>query len=93
MLSHSFEKNSAFTIKTINQNWVIPYNCELLKALVEQQQIKAKDICFENNDQCKSFVKQVFLLALEDETKNQVPSMLAKLGRDLLQLQATDHLR
>lgn len=91
MPPQNFDTSNVFTIQTLNHNWVIPYNCELLKVLLEQQKIKASDLCFDCNNQCKDFVKKIFLLALEDETKHHLPSMLAEFGRDLIKLQATQH--
>ena len=79
--------NSDFNIQRARHNWIIPFNCELLKVLLEQQQIEASDICFDCDHKCKDFVKKVFLLALEDQTKNLAPSTLAKFGRDLIRLQ------
>ena len=90
-MSLSNKSSTAFTIQTTHHHWVIPNNCELLKALLEQQKIKASDIYFDCDGQCKDFVKRVFLLALEDETKNNIPSMLAEFGRDLIKLQRNSH--
>ena len=81
--TNEYSQNN-FVIHTHQHNWVIPHNCELLKAIIEQQKLTAKDLIFLSDHECKHFIKQVFLMALEDETKNNAPSKLAKLGRELV---------
>jgi len=72
------------TLLTQNNKWVIPYNCELLKVLLQSQNIRADELYFQSSDQCHSFVKRVFLLALEDEHRTGKSSGLAQFGRDLV---------
>lgn len=76
--------NTTVAIHTQQDNWVIPHNCELLKAVIELQQLKATDLIFVSEVECKNFIKQLFLMALEDETRNKTPSKLAQLGRELI---------
>jgi len=86
--SNKIQKNQ-FTIQTKMQNWIVPYNCELVKALVKHQNLKASDLIFTSKSECKLFIKSLFLLALEDETLNNKPSNLAKLGQELISMQQT----
>ena len=90
-VTRNVEQNHCVVIETKAQQWVIPHNCELLKALIHQQKINASDLEFRSSFECKHFIKNLFLLALEDETKNHSPSMLAEFGRDLIKLQRDWH--
>jgi len=83
---HHTTKPTTFYIQTKKESWIIPHDCEFLKALLEHQKLNAIDLKFRSNTECKDFIKQVFLMALEDETKNNTPSYLAKLGRDLIDI-------
>lgn len=76
---------AGFVLLTRTQQWVIPENCELLKMLLEQQNIHPEDLLFPSATQCKGFIQKLFLLAIEDEQKNQRPSPLASFGRQLMQ--------
>jgi len=77
-----------FVIRTQTNTWNIPHNCRLLRLLLEQQKIKSDDLRFESSRDCEQFIKQLFLLSLEDEIQTHKPSPLAKLARRLLQNQS-----
>lgn len=79
-----------FSVHTQYGHWVIPHNCELLKALLRSQKLNADDINFESPSECKHFIKHLFLLALEDETKNHEPSSLASFARELMRIQKSN---
>lgn len=85
--NHSL-KADGFVIPTQTRHWLIPYNCELLKLLVKQQNLSANDLKFSSKQQCQSFIKQLFLFALEDTANTQMPSDLATLARDLVNINA-----
>jgi hypothetical protein len=74
------------TIRTNRGSWVIPHNCELLKALVTLQGIEANDLLFNSSSQCQTFIKNLLLLATKDEITHHEPSPLADLARDLIQI-------
>lgn len=90
--------NSATSIKTINgiqpvtdvvlqtgtDRWVIPANCEILKALISEKRIKAKDLKFGSERQCQQFIKRLLLLAATDECRHCKPSNIAELARDMI---------
>ena len=59
--------NSVVEITTDAKRWVVPHNCEYLKLLIRQENLAAADLRFANRNDCKGFVRQLFLLALEDE--------------------------
>jgi len=83
---HHKTSSNTFHIQTKKESWVIPHDCEFLKALLKHQNLDARDLQFTSNIECKNFIRQLFLMALEDETKNHTPSNLAKLGRDLINI-------
>lgn len=68
---------SDFVIQTRMNHWVIPYNCEILKALLLEQNIHASDLRFKSASQCQGFIKRLFLLAAEDECRHRMPSKIA----------------
>ena len=74
-------------IKTADQHWIIPFDCELLKATLEHQKITADKLTFSSNIECNRFIKQLFLLALEDQISNQRTSEIALFGRELMEIQ------
>lgn len=78
------------TIRTQQDEWVIPHNCELLKALITLQGLAAQDLQFSSAAQCKTFIKHLLLMAAKDEITHQQASPLADLARDLIQLQRHD---
>ncbi len=80
---------SDFVIQTQMNHWVIPYNCEILKALVLEQNIRASDLRFKSASQCQCFIKRLFLLAAQDECRHRMPSKLATLARELVRYKAT----
>jgi len=84
--AHHKTNSNTFHIQTKKESWIIPHDCELLKALLKHQKLHAADFQFESNTECQNFIKQLFLMALEDETRNQMPSKLASLGRDLINI-------
>lgn len=86
MSHHKFTqyRSSGCVIETPQDRWIIPNDCEILKQLLKTQDINAGDLRFTTSFQCHCFIKQLFLLALEDEHKNQTPSALAKLARELM---------
>lgn len=71
-------------IPTRDERWVLPCNGELVKLLLEKQSLRAGDLCFGSVHQCQCFIRQLFLLALEDEWKTQSPSSLAKFARAMI---------
>lgn len=72
-----------FVIQTRETKWVIPQNCELLKLLIAEQNLQAHDLEFSSTEHYHSFIKKLFLLALEDECKRLKPSPLAYFARAL----------
>jgi len=83
--------NNQLKINTKDEHWVIPWNCELLKAILEHQNLTAKNLRFSSMDECNNFIKQLFLLALEDQMANHIPSELAILGRELMTIQQSNN--
>ena len=77
-------QHSDFVIETDRSCWIIPRDCELLKRLLEVQDIKAADLCFTSSAQCQCFIKQLFLLALQDQARSNSFSPLAELARELV---------
>ena len=78
-----------FVIQTKMNHWVIPYNCEILKALLLEQNIHASDLRFKSASQCQGFIKRLFLLAAEDECRHRMPSKIATLARELIRCKAS----
>lgn len=74
-------------IKTADQHWIIPFDCELLKAILKHQKLTAKNLKFSSKFESKDFIQKLFLLALEDQITNQAQSELATLGRELMVIQ------
>ena len=74
---------SDFVIQTQMNHWVIPYNCEILKALLLEQNIHASDLRFKSASQCQGFIKRLFLLAAY-ECRHRMPSKIATLARELI---------
>jgi len=75
---------SDVVIRTQTHRWVIPYNCEILKALLHEQDIKAGDLKFISESQCHHLIKQLLLLAVQDECRHCCPSQIATLARELI---------
>jgi len=75
---------SDFVIRTQTNRWVIPYNCEILKALLLEQNIHAADLQFNSQAQCQGFIKRLLLLAAQDECRHCSPSQIATLARELI---------
>ena len=75
---------SELIIQTRKQQWIIPNSAIIMKALLQDQAIKPKDLLFDCDNDCQSFIKKLLLLALEDEYKNHQPSPMAKLARALI---------
>lgn len=78
------ERHAELTFKTKQACWVIPCQCELVKLLIEHQKLEADALQFDTSSQCHEFIRQLFLLALEDEVKNYRPSSLANFARHTL---------
>ena len=78
------ELSADFVICTREQRWVIPYNCEILKALIEQQRLSASDLRFSSGQQCQGFIKRLLILAAQDECRHSLPSELAAFARELI---------
>lgn len=76
-----------FIVRTQSECWVIPFNCEVLKALLNQQQLKATDLQFSSERQCQGFIRKLLLLAAQDECRHRSPSGLAILARELINQQ------
>ena len=75
---------SDVVLQTNSHRWVIPYNCEILKALISEKSIKADDLYFGSSDQCHRFIKRLLLLAAADECRHCQPSQIAVLARDMI---------
>jgi len=75
---------SDVVIRTQANRWVIPYNCEILKALLLEQNIHAADLQFNSESQCHGFIKRLLLLAAQDECRHCSPSHIAAFARDLI---------
>ena len=71
-------------IKTKGEYWAIPHDCELLKLLIAKQNIVARDLKFNNTQECQQFIRSLFLMGLQDEQQSNQPSPIADLGRQLL---------
>lgn len=71
-------------LQTDSHRWVIPYNCEILKALITEKNIKADDLHFRSSEQCHRFIKRLLLLAATDECRHCQPSQIAVLARDMI---------
>lgn len=76
--------SSDVVLQTQTHRWVIPYNCEILKALITEQNIKAQDLQFCSIQQCQHFIKRLLLLAASDECKHCEPSGIAILAREMI---------
>ncbi|MGK0374521.1 MAG: hypothetical protein ACJA2E_000990 [Arenicella sp.] len=75
---------SDFVIRTQTNRWVIPYNCEIVKALLLEQNIHADDLQFSSSVDCHGFIKRLLLLAAQDECRHCSPSQIATLARELI---------
>lgn len=75
---------AGFVIQTRRHEWVIPNNAAIMKLLVEDQSIRPKDLKFSSRKDCQEFIRNLLLLALEDEYKSAQPSPLARFARDLI---------
>lgn len=75
---------SDVVLQTEAHRWVIPYNCEILKALIAEKNIKADDLQFRSSGQCQRFIKRLLLLAATDECRHSVPSEIAVLAREMI---------
>lgn len=73
-----------FVVRTQNNRWVIPFNCEIFKALLLEQNIHAADLRFNSESQCHGFIKRLLLLAAQDECRHCSPSQIATLARELI---------
>ena len=71
-------------VRTQSDRWVIPFNCEIFKALLLEQNIHAADLLFNSESQCHGFIKRLFLLAAQDECRHRSPSQIATLARELI---------
>lgn len=74
-------------INTAQEQWVVPHNCEYLKLLIQQENLRAADLKFATRTDCQGFIRQLFLLALQDEYRSSVPSTLASFARELARQQ------
>lgn len=74
-------KQAELTFRTQQECWVVPCQCELVKMLIQHQKLDAGALCFDSPGQCQEFIRQLFLLALEDEVKNYHPSVIANFAR------------
>ena len=90
MLSHLVTQigmplnHSEVVIRTQANRWVIPYSCEILKALLVEQNIHATDLQFNSESQCRGFIKRLLLLAAQDECRHCSPSDIARFARELI---------
>lgn len=72
------------TIRTRQACWVIPEHFEYVKLMIVQQQLRASDLCFASDEECRCFARRLSLMALADECKHQAPSIIAELSRRLI---------
>lgn len=75
---------SELVLQTNAHRWVIPYNCEILKAIIAEKNIQATDLQFRSQNQCHGFIKHLLLLAAADECRHCAPSQIAVLARELI---------
>ncbi|WP_147251029.1 hypothetical protein [Arenicella xantha] len=80
------QKRSELVFRTRRDCWVIPCQCELVKLLIQHQKLDANALCFDSGSQCREFIRQLFLLALEDEVRTFQPSSIAEFARSTLKL-------
>jgi hypothetical protein len=85
--SNSSVTASNFIVPTLTNRWIIPYNCEILKALLFEQNIHAGDLQFSSPADCHGFIKRLLLLAVQDECRHCSPSQIATLARELIYYQ------
>lgn len=71
-------------LQTQQSKWVIPNTVTMMKCLVEEQNIDPLELSFSSWQECQHLIKQLLLLALEDEYKNVKPSPLGKFARELM---------
>jgi len=76
-------------IPTRGKCWVVPQNCEFVKLLFEKQALRVSDLHFNSEQQGQCFVRQLFLLALQDEYQTEAPSPLAKFARATMRAMST----
>lgn len=74
------------TIPTKHGRWVVPEHFEIIKAMIEQRQLRAADLRFASPDECQRFTKRLALMALADECAHHTPSIIAALSQRLVQL-------
>ena len=79
--THTYSDSPEIVIPTQDECWVLPRNCHLVKLLFEQQALRASDLRFHSDQHRQRFVRQLFLLALQDECETSMPSPLAKFAR------------
>lgn len=78
-------------LKTDHGHWVIPHDCALLKALLAQQGIRARDLQFGSQRDCQQFVRQLALLSTQDELRCGERSELSTLTQQLVQRMTTNN--
>ena len=76
---------STITIRTNEACWVVPESVELVKFMIEHDQLRAGDIYFDSHHECQCLVRQLSLLALKDECAHHAPSVIAELSRKIIQ--------
>ena len=72
------------TLKTRSATWVIPNDCELLKALLKSRGIKADDLEFANTLECRDFIQRLALLATSEELSGADDLSLRALIQNLM---------
>jgi len=82
--THTYSDSPEIVIPTQDECWVLPRNCHLVKLLFEQQALRASDLRFYSDQHRQRFVRQLFLLALQDECETSMPSPLAKFARAIM---------
>lgn len=75
---------SELVLHTRSHRWVIPFDCEILKAIMAEKNINAADLKFASQRQCQCLIKQLLILAATDECRHCAPSKIAVLARDLI---------
>ena len=76
---------STITIRTNDACWVVPESVELVKFMIEHDQLRAGNLYFDSYHECQCLVRKLSLLALKDECTQHVPSVIAELSRKIIQ--------
>ena len=72
------------TLKTRSATWVIPNDCELLKALLKSRGIDAHDLEFSSTMECRDLIQRLALLATKEELSGANDASLKALVQNLM---------